>query len=86
MYRIGFSAPEKPAAGTALATETSTESQDIGSILSAQRTPDGDYEALAVIQVNDAENSRLKLGDANGPEVTVLDLPYAFDDEAGSSD
>jgi hypothetical protein len=62
-------------------TETSTESQDIGTVLSAQENPDGKYEALAVIQVSDAENSRLKLGDAQGPDVTVLDLPYAFDDQ-----
>ncbi|MGD8933678.1 MAG: folate-binding protein YgfZ [Gammaproteobacteria bacterium] len=82
MYRIGFDAHEKPATGTSLVTETSTASQDIGSILSAQQNPDGNYEALAVIQVNDAENSKLMLGDASGPEVTILDLPYAFEQEA----
>ena len=81
MYRIGFTAPDNPESGSALVTETSTESQDIGSILSAQKNPDGNYEALAVIQVNEAENSQLKLGDAQGPDVTVLDLPYAFDDQ-----
>ena len=80
MYRIGFDARDKPGAGTPLVTETSTESQDIGTILSAQKNPDGHYEALAVIQVSDAENSKLKLGDAKGPDVAVLDLPYAFDD------
>ena len=82
MYRIGFDAREKPAAGTPLVTESSTESQDIGTILSAQQNPDGKYEALAVIQTRDAENSRLKLGDAGGPDVAVLDLPYSFDDRA----
>jgi hypothetical protein len=82
MYRIGFDAREKPATGTPLVTESSTESQDIGAILSAQQNPDGNYEALAVIQVNDAENSKLMLGDARGPEVTILDLPYAFEQEA----
>lgn len=82
MYRVGFDAREAPAAGTPLVTETSTESQDIGTVLSAQKNPDGKYEALAVIQTKDAENSALKLGDAEGPEVTVLDLPYSFDDQA----
>jgi folate-binding protein YgfZ len=81
MYRIGFDAHDIPATGTPLVTETSTESQDIGAILSAQQNPDGNYEALAVIQVNDAENSKLMLGDAKGPEVTVLDLPYTFDED-----
>jgi folate-binding protein YgfZ len=81
MYRIGFDAHEKPATGAPLVTESSTESQDIGTILSAQQNSEGNYEALAVIQVNDAENSKLKVGDANGPEVTILDLPYAFEQE-----
>ncbi len=80
MYRIGFGAQEAPATGTPLVTETSTESQDIGTILSAQKNPDGNYDALAVIQTKDAENSALKLGDANGPDVAVLDLPYSFDE------
>lgn len=80
MYRIGFDVHEQPRPGTALVTETSTESQDIGSILSAQPTPNGNYEALAIIQVKDAD-STLKLGDAGGPDVKVLDLPYAFDDQ-----
>ena len=84
MYRIGFDAQERPAAGTALVTDTSTNSQDIGSILSAQQNPDGNYDALAVIQTSDAEGSTLKLGDASGPEITVLDLPYPFDDQAAS--
>jgi folate-binding protein YgfZ len=84
MYRIGFTAHDRPTAGSALVTESSTESQDIGSILSVQQTPDGKYEALAVIQVKDAENSQLKLGDAKGPDVTVLDLPYAFDDQVST--
>ncbi len=79
MYRIGFDASEKPEAGTSLVTETSTESQDIGTVLSAQQNPDGNYDALAVIQTSDAENSSLRLGDARGPEVTVLDLPYSFE-------
>ena len=80
MYRIAFDSGVQPAAGTALVTDTSTESQDIGSILSAQRNPDGNFEALAVIQAADAENSQLKLGDVQGPEVTLLDLPYAFEE------
>lgn len=81
MYRIGFNAHDKPETGTPLVTDTSTESQDIGTLLSTQVNHDGNYEALAVIQVNDAENSQLKLGDVKGPQVTVLELPYAFDDQ-----
>lgn len=82
MYRIGFDTHEIPETGTSLVTETSTESQDIGTILSVQQNPDGNYDALAVIQTKDAESSKLKLGDAKGTEVTVLDLPYSYDDQA----
>ena len=82
MYRIGFDTSEQPETGTALVTESSTESQDIGTILSAQKTPDGNYEALAIIQVKDAEASKLKLGDAKGPDIEILDLPYAFEEES----
>ena len=82
MYRVGFAAHDIPEAGTRLVTDTSSESQDIGTLLSVQQNPDGNYDALAVIQTGDAENSTLKLGDAKGPEVTVLDLPYSFDDQA----
>jgi len=82
MYRIGFDAPDKPEAGTSLVTDTSTESQDIGTIVSAQSNPDGIFEALAVIQTKDAENSQLKLGDAEGPDVTVLDLPYSLENSS----
>ena len=81
MYRIGFDAQEAPATGTPLVTETSTESQDIGTVLSAQQNPDGTFDALAVIQTKDAESSALKLGEAKGPDVRVLDLPYSFDNE-----
>ena len=81
MYRIGFDTHEKPEPGTPLVTDTSTESQDIGTILSTQANPDGNFEALAVIQVNEAENSQLKLGDKKGPVVTVLDLPYSIENE-----
>jgi len=62
--------------------DTSTASQDIGTIVSAQANPDGIFEALAVIQTKDAENSQLKLGDAEGPDVTVLDLPYSFENSS----
>jgi folate-binding protein YgfZ len=82
MYRIGFDAREAPETGAALVTETSTASQDIGTILSAQMNPDGNYDALAVIQTRDAESGQLKLGDTKGPDVTVLDLPYSFDEQA----
>jgi len=47
-------------------------------LVSAQQQADGSYDALAVIQITDAENQPLRLHDANGPEVKILELPYNF--------
>ena len=44
----------------------------------AQQIADGSYDALAVIQITDAENQPLRLNDADGPEIKVLDLPYSL--------
>ena len=42
-------------------------------------------KALAVIEMTVADASDIRLGDAQGPSVDVLDLPYAFDDSGTAS-
>lgn len=79
MYHIHINTDETPMPGDKLRTEDSKATQDIGSLVSAQQNPDGGYEALAVIQIKDAEGSALKLHDANGPAVKVLELPYSLE-------
>ena len=50
-----------------------------GTIVSAELNADGVYEALAVIQIADAESQTLQLHDASGPVISVLELPYSFE-------
>ena len=45
-----------------------------------EKNPESGYDALAVIQIADT-GSKLFLNDADGPVVTVKELPYGFDTE-----
>lgn len=82
MYRIYVKTNDKVKAGDGLYSANSTSGQGTGTIVDAQ--PDvveGGYEALAVINISDTENSKLQLHDENGPEIELRDLPYAFTEE-----
>ena len=45
-----------------------------------EKNPESGYDALAVIQIADT-GSKLFLNDADGPAITVKELPYGFDTE-----
>ena len=81
MYRIHLntSAPVNP--GEALFCPESTSGQGTGNIVFAAPSSDKGTEALAVIQISESENLNLRLNDANGAEVKVLELPYEFPGE-----
>lgn len=83
MYRINIDTDEQPAPGDSLFAEESKGGSGTGTIVSAQQIADGSYDALAVIQITDAENQPLRLHDAEGPAIKVMDLPYSL--EAASS-
>ncbi len=53
-------------------------------IIQAEKNPQAGYDALAVIQIADTE-SKLFLNDADGPAVTVKELPYTFESSANES-
>jgi hypothetical protein len=78
MYRINIDTDQRPAPGDSLYTEESKGGSGTGTIVNAQQQADGSYDALAVIQITDAENQPLRLHDADGPEIKVLDLPYSL--------
>ena len=79
MYRISVDTKEAPKAGDKIFAENSTAGTGTGTIVSAELNADGVYEALAVIQIADVEGGSLQLGDAEGPVVGVLELPYSFE-------
>lgn len=78
MFRININTKQAPAPGDKLFAAESKGGSGTGTIVSAQQTADGSYDALAVIQITDAENQPLRLHDAGGPEIKVLDLPYSL--------
>lgn len=79
MYRIALENHETPKPGDAIFTENTAAGSGTGTIVSAEQTDEGCYEALAVIQIANAENQPLRLRDASGPLIKILELPYAFD-------
>jgi folate-binding protein YgfZ len=79
MYRVRIATDDEVRAGEALFAADSAAGQNTGAIVNAQPHPDGGYEALAVIQISDAEAGGLRLHDRNGPKIKVLELPYAFE-------
>lgn len=79
-YHINILTDGKPKAGQQLATETSTENQYIGTLITVHATAENKYEALAVIQIKSAEQEKLKLKDS-ASDITLLELPYSLTQE-----
>ena len=79
MYRVLIETNEAPKAGDKIFSENSTAGTGTGTIVSAELNADGDYEALAVIQIADVESQTLQLHDASGPVIKILELPYSFE-------
>ncbi len=79
-YKIHIDSEDRPAAGDKLFAENARAGQNTGAIIQAEKNPKSGYDALAVIQIADTA-SKLFLGDADGPVVTVKELPYSFESE-----
>ena len=79
-FKVHIASEKRPAAGDKLFAENAKAGQNTGMIIQAEKNPESGYDALAVIQIADTE-SNLFLGDADGPVVTVKELPYSFNNE-----
>ena len=79
MYHVTIDTKEAPSPGDNLFTEKSAAGTGTGTIVSAELNAEGQYDALAVLQIKDAENEPLKLHDVKGPVVTVAELPYSLE-------
>jgi folate-binding protein YgfZ len=82
MYRVRIAADACPAAGTELFSPSSASGQGAGKVVDARPSPDGGCEALVVSQISSMEAGDLRLGDADGPLLQTLQLPYTFEAEA----
>lgn len=78
MYRARIDGSERPTPGADVFSPNSESGQGAGRIVAAAPSPDGGFEALAVLQISSAEAGDLRLADAAGPALTLLDLPYSF--------
>lgn len=80
MYRVRFDAERCPAPATELFSPTSESGQGPGRVVVAAPGAEGGCEALVVVETDIAGSADIRVGDADGPVLTFLDLPYAFED------
>ena len=79
MYRVHADSTPPPVTGTALFSPDSASAQGAGKVVRAAPSPDGGSELLVVAEVSHAEQQTLFLQDENGPQLTLLELPYPFE-------
>jgi len=85
MYRIYVETNDEFKRGDSLYSPESKSGQGTGTIVDAQLdVVEGGYEALAVIDVNDANKNQLQLIDKDGPKIILKELPYSTEPEADS--
>jgi len=82
MFRAHTDAADAPPPGTALFAPGSSSGQGVGKVVTAAPAPDGGWELLAVVEIASQAAGDVRLGDADGPRLTFLDLPYAVPDES----
>jgi folate-binding protein YgfZ len=75
MYLAHVATPGVPAAGDELYS-ADMEGQASGMIVNAERSPDGGFDVLAVIQISSAEASPVHWKTSDGPVLELLPLPY----------
>ena len=83
-YRIKIVSDTKPKAGDQLVTETSTDNQYTGTLITIYPTANNEYEALAVIQIKSAEEGKLKLKNTDS-NISLLELPYSLENKDEST-
>ncbi len=79
MYRAHFHSDSLPEPGTEVFSPSSDSAQGAGRLVDAAPSPEGGYEGLVVLQISSAEANDIHLGDAAGPPLELLPLPYGFD-------
>ncbi|MDX1251931.1 MAG: folate-binding protein YgfZ [Gammaproteobacteria bacterium] len=77
MYLAHIATNATPHPGDAVHAAGNTGKQGVGTIVTAQPSPAGGFEALAIIEVNAAEDRGTHLYTVSGTPFTFLDLPRA---------
>lgn len=78
LYRLALASEQLPAPGLELFSPV--HSSSVGEVVLAA-TSDNGCELLAVLQEDAVHDGRLHLGAADGPALSLLDLPYTLDSD-----
>lgn len=78
MYQAQVSTEHPPLPGDVLHCASSSSEQATGRIVDAQANSDGNYELLAVVEIQAAENGEVRLGGPEGPLLSFEEPPYGF--------
>ena len=79
MYHVAVEG-ECPATGADLYSPQSQSGQGSGKIVMSAAIAEDACEALAVIEVANAEAGEVRLNDENGAKLEILELPYSFEE------
>lgn len=80
LFRAHCDGESVPPPGTEIYSPSSESGQGAGKVVRAQRAAGGGVDLLAVVQIGCAEENNVHLGDAQGPRLKFLPLPYAVND------
>lgn len=78
MYRVHVPQGHTPAVGEDIHTPEFGE-QSAGKLVNVAPSPDGGFEALAVMQIGCAQAGEARVGGPQGVRLDFLDLPYALE-------
>ncbi|MFV0664159.1 YgfZ/GcvT domain-containing protein [Denitromonas sp.] len=78
MYRLTAPASATPATGDELYAPA-FENQSVGKLVTVVPSPNGGFEALAVLQMQAADAGEIHLRATDGPKLRVATLPYALE-------
>jgi folate-binding protein YgfZ len=85
MYLAHVDTSEAPKAGDPLYAPQNASGQGAGRVVDARPVPEGGYDLLAVAEIESAENGELRLHDAQGPLLTLRELPYSLDGDTSAN-
>ena len=78
MYRLTAPASASPHSGDELYAPA-FDGQSVGKLVTVVPSPNGGFEALAVLQMQAAEAGEIHLGASDGPKLRVATLPYSLE-------
>ena len=82
MYRAHVDSDTPPAPGEDLFPAGKNEPSSAGKVVTAQPSPNGGVDLLAVLQINNVEAGPIHLGSPDGPQLQFEELPYSVALEA----